>query len=271
MAMESPSPPPPAWVVLLTFVIAAFAILVTSIFAGLLLHSLDPDVPPIEALRGIRGLIAGALASSTALVFTLAVASRGLTLARLRLVPGRETGLHLVVAIVGVLAFGQALDSATVLVGLADRGSVSVIRKALLGVSGSDLFLAVVTIGLFAGAAEEVFFRGYMQSMLRERWRPWMAIAVTSFCFGALHLDVVHGPLAALLGLYLGFVADRTGSALPAIACHVVNNVVYTILTAVIGSFGGRGLQLALGAASAVVFVACVAWLRHSLPRSSRC
>ena len=263
--MESSSPPP-VWAVLLTFVIAAFAVLVTSMFAGLLLHSLDPDVPPAEALQGLRGLIAGGLASSTALVFTLAMATRGLTLARLRLLPGRETGVDLVAAIVGVLALGQALDSGTTLAGLAEHGSMSIIRKALYGASGPDLFLTVVTIGVVAGAAEEVFFRGYMQSMLRERWRPWLAILVTSACFGALHLDIVHSPLATLLGVYLGFVAERTGSALPAVACHVVNNGVYIVLTAVGGSFAGRDVNLALGISGAVVFVGCVAWFVRSAP-----
>lgn len=267
--MESSSPPP-AWAVLLTFVIATFAVLVTSVFAGLLLHSLDPDLSAAEVLQGLRGLIAGGLASSTALAFTLAVATRGLTRARLRLVPGRETGADLVTAIVGVLSLGQMLDSATTLAGLSERGSMSIIRKALYGTSGPELFLAVVTIGVVASAAEEVFFRGYMQSMLRERWQPWLAIVVTSACFGALHLDVVHSLLAALLGLYLGFVTERTGSALPAVVCHVVNNGTYIVLTAVIGSFGGRDLNLALGLGGAVVFVGCVAWLVRAFPTFPR-
>ena len=271
MATESPSPPPPTWAVLVTFVIATFAIVVTSLFAGLLLHSLDPDVPPLETLQGLRGLIAGGLASSTALVLTLVGAARGLTLARLRLVPGRETGRDLVVAIVGVLSLGQALDSATLLTGLAERGSsMPVIRKALGGISGPDLFVAVVTIGVLAGVAEEMFFRSYMQSMLRERWRPWIAVLITSACFGVLHLDVVHGPLAMVLGLYLGFVTERAGSALPAVTCHVVNNAVFIVLTAVVGSLGGRELNLALGSGATVVFIGCVAWLRGSLEASPR-
>jgi membrane protease YdiL (CAAX protease family) len=235
-----------------------------SVFAGLLLHALDPDVPLLQSLQGVRGLIASALASSGALIFTVSMATRGLSLARLRLVPGRESGADIVVAILGVLSLGQALDSLTTLVRLADQGSMSVIRKALYGVSGQELFLCVVTLGIVAGAAEEIFFRGYMQSMLAERWRPTHAVLVTALCFGALHLDVVHGPLAAVLGLYLGFVTERTGSALPAIVCHIVNNTVYTVLTATVGSFGGAGLNAGLGVAGLVLFLGSVAWLRRS-------
>jgi membrane protease YdiL (CAAX protease family) len=244
------------------FLLAAFAILITSVFAGIVLHSLDPDVPPVEALQGLKGLIAGALASSTALVFTLTFAARGFTLARLRLVPGRETGVDLAVAVIGVLTLGQALDSATTLAGLGTHGSMSAIRRALHGAPGPELFLAVVTIGILAGAAEELFFRGYMQSMFRERWGARRAVLVTALCFGVLHLDPVHAPLAVALGVYLGYLTERTGSALPAMACHVVNNAVYTVITALVGSYGGREVNLALGAGAAVVFVLCIVRLQ---------
>lgn len=267
---ETSAPTPPVWAVFATFLAAAFAILVASVFAGMVLHSLDPDVPPVEALQGLKGLIAGALASSTALIFTLSFAARGFTLARLRLVPGRERGVDIAAAMIGVLALGQTLDSATTLAGLGDHGSMSVIRRALLGASGPELFLAVITIGVLAGAAEETFFRGYMQSLLRERWRPALAVAVTALCFGGLHLDPIHAPLAVALGVYLGFLTERTGSALPAVACHVVNNAVYTVITALVGTTGGREVTLILGGVAAPVFVGCILWLRWSLPASPK-
>jgi membrane protease YdiL (CAAX protease family) len=253
-----------------TFLLAAFAILVTSVFAGMVLHSLDPDVPLIEALQGLKGLIAGALATSTALVITLTVAARGFTLARLRLVPGRETGFDLAVAVVGVLSLGQALDSATTLAGLGSGGSMSAIRRALQGASGPELFLAVVTIGILAGVAEELFFRSYMQSMFRERWDARLAVLVTAVCFGVLHLDPVHAPLAVALGIYLGYLTERTASALPAMVCHVVNNAVYTVITAVVGSYGGRDINLVLGGVAAVVFVLCILRLQSSLSTAPR-
>jgi membrane protease YdiL (CAAX protease family) len=264
----SPPPTPPVWVVLRTFLLAAVTILAASIVAGMVLHSLEPDRPPIETLQGLRGLIAGALASASALILTLGISARRMTLARLRLVPGRERGRDLVAAAIGVLALGQALDSATTLIGLSDHGSMAVIRRALQGASGPELFFAVIAIGIVAGAAEEVFFRGYMQSMLRERWRPALAIVVTSVCFGALHLDLLHAPLAIALGVYLGFVTERAGSALPAVVCHIVNNAVYTLLTAMVGSWEGRDLHVWLGIAGFLAFAGCVVFLRRSLPES---
>jgi membrane protease YdiL (CAAX protease family) len=258
-------PRPHVGVVFVVYVFAFLMIVVASILAATLLQAMELDGSEADVIHGLPGLLAGGLASSVALALTAVLATRGMSATRLRLVPGRETGRHVVMMIVGVLTLGQALDSLSVLVGISERGSMLAIRRALSGTSGPDLFFAVIVIGLLAGSAEEVFFRGYMQSLLRERWRWWIAILVTSACFGLLHLDAIHTPLAFVLGLYLGFVAELAGSALPAMACHVVNNAVFTILTAVIGSVPGIWPNVVLLAACVIAFGVCVVWLTRSL------
>ena len=72
-------------------------------------------------------------------------------------------------AVVGMLALGQTLDSLTELAGLAQHGNMAMIRSALAQVAGPDLFLAVLIVGVMAGSAEEIFFRGYMQTRLAQR------------------------------------------------------------------------------------------------------
>ena len=116
-----------------------------------------------------------------------------------------------------------------------------------------------------APLAEEIFFRGFMLTRLREHWGGRRAIVATAACFGVLHVDPngIHMLLAFVMGLYLGFVAERTGSTLPAIACHVVNNVVYTLQTALGGTLEGRASNAALATGCLVLFVACLAWLRR--------
>jgi len=162
---------------------------------------------------------------------------------------------------VGTLALGQVLDSATMLAGLGNRGAMAVIRRAIEGAAGPELFAAVVVIGVLAGSAEEVFFRGYMQGRLRERWGPALAVIVTSVAFGLLHFDWIHGVLALALGLWLGFVTERAGSALPAVVSHVVNNVVFTVLTATVGTLQDRTLNMGLLTGSAGIFFACSFWI----------
>ena len=167
---------------------------------------------------------------------------RPLTPARLRLLPGWETGVTLAVMVLGVLALGQALESLTIVIGLGDSPTLVLIRRLLEGTAGPDLFGAVVVLGLIASTAEEIFFRGYMQSRLREHWSPRAAVVTTSAAFGVLHFDpsLVHIVFAFALGLYLGYIVEATGSALPAIACHIVNNVLYTLQTALGITLQGR-------------------------------
>jgi len=38
------------------------------------------------------------------------------------------------------------------------------------------------------------------------------------------------------LGVYLGWLTELTGSALPAVVCHVINNALFTMLTALWGT-----------------------------------
>jgi membrane protease YdiL (CAAX protease family) len=254
------------WHVFATYLAAVAGIFATTGIAVEVLHSVYPDVPELTLVRTLPGLLAGSLAASSGLLLTLMLVVRPLDPVRFRLLPGGETGSTLAAAVLGLLALGQALDSLTVLLGLDARGSLQLIRRALEGTTGPDLFGAVVVLGVVAGASEEIFFRGYMQARLREHWPPALSVIATSVSFAALHVDVsaVHMVLALALGLYLGFVAEATGSTLPCIVCHVVNNVLYTLQTALGFNIVGRDANLIAVVAGGAVFVACALWVRHT-------
>ena len=266
--------PPPApgglrerlWPVFAAYVLAFVTIVLFSIVAAGVVRSLYPDVPESQVFDGLPGLLAGGIASSAGLLVTVLAVARPFEPAGLRLLPGVESGRALVVMLVGMLALGQALDSLTVLAGLGQHGTLVAIRKALEGAVGPELFLAVLVIGVLAGTAEELFFRAYMQTRLGERLRPALAVCVTSAGFAFLHLEWLHALLAFVLGLYLGWITERAGSALPAIACHVVNNALFTILTALFGVVEAVPVNAALLTGGVLVFAACIVWLRRALP-----
>jgi membrane protease YdiL (CAAX protease family) len=253
------------WPVFAAWLLAFVAIVVFSAFAAAILAAMYPDVPPAALLRELPGLLAGASASSLALMLTLLLITRSFHPAQLRLLPGRETGRDLVVMILGMLALGQALDSLTVLVGLGRHGALWDARRTLAGIAGEELFVAVLVIGPVAGAAEELFFRGFMQTRLRERWPPRGAVLATAACFAIMHVEWLHALLAFALGLYLGFITELAGSALPAVASHVVNNMLFTLVTALGGTvlaFWPNVVLLVIGAA---VFAGCLLQMRRML------
>jgi len=259
---------PRVWPVFVAYLVAVVTIILVSLVALGMLRVANPDVPDTELLSGTAGLIAGGLASSMALVLTVILVAQPFETAALRLRPGREMGADLAAAIVGMLSLGQALDSVTTLAGLGQRGTMPAIRRALTGAEGGELFAAVVVLGVIAGTAEELFFRAYMQTRLRAAWRPGPAILVTSTAFALLHMEWIHAAMAFVLGLYLGALTERVGSALPAIACHVANNCVFTVATALGGTVDDRRTHVVLLVASLAVFAGCAYVLVRRLPRS---
>lgn len=251
------------WRILAAYLVAVVTLVCLNVLALAVLHDLYSDYPEADIVLGLPGLIAGGLANSAALLLTVLVVARPLGPESLRLRPGRETGWVLGLMIVGTLALSQMLDSLVWFSGVDERGSLAMIRRALEGAAGSDLFVAVVVIGPIAGAAEEVFFRGYMQSALARVWPAWLAVVVTAGAFGLLHFDWIQSPLTFLLGLWLGAITERAGSALPAVAAHVINNMVFTVLTAVGGIVQGVAPVLVTGVVAAGVVTGCALALRR--------
>jgi membrane protease YdiL (CAAX protease family) len=262
------SPRMAVWRVFATYVAAVAGIFAASGVAILALKAMFPDVADQALLQSLPGLIAGSLASSTALLLTLLMIVQPSSPSALRLRPGWETGRALAVMVLGMLALGQFLDSLVWLVGWGERGSLVFVRRVLESAVGPDLFGAVLVFGLIAGVSEEIFFRGFMLARLREHWGGPRAIVATAACFGVLHVDPngIHMALAFVMGLYLGFVVERTGSTLPAIVCHVVNNVVYTLQTALGGTLVDRASNAVVAAACVLLLLACLAWLRRAAP-----
>ncbi len=79
--------------------------------------------------------------------------------------------------------------------------------------------------------AEEAAFRGaVLRSLLGSMKSHWAAIAISAAAFAIVHGNPVQMPHAFLVGLLLGWMYYRTGSILPGVVLHWVNNtVVYAV------------------------------------------
>ena len=88
----------------------------------------------------------------------------------------------------------------------------------------------ILSIALLAPILEELLFRGAIQGQLQESgMRPWTAILVSSLIFGVVHMNPAQIPFAFLLGMMFGWLYYRTGSLLPGIVGHVLNNSIASI------------------------------------------
>jgi membrane protease YdiL (CAAX protease family) len=251
---------------LLGYAVAFVATIVVSLLALAILFPVQGDEDTERVFEQLPVLLVGGVVSSAVLTLTALGAAGSPRRQRLRLVPAGVSAGVVLVMVLGVLTLGQALESLSFVLGVGEGGSMGMFRRVLTGISGVPLLLAVLVIGILAPFAEELFFRGFIQTRFRERWPVGPAIVVSAVCFAALHLEWVHATLAFVLGLYLGFVTEAAGSIRPAILCHLVNNTASTLLTAAFGSVTGFWPHLFLASLTTAVFIVSVMVLRSMLP-----
>jgi membrane protease YdiL (CAAX protease family) len=164
------------------------------------------------------------------------------------------TGAVVALAI-GTLGLSQAVNGLLELRGALEGSVVVGISRGLQHAQGWSLVVAFFGTAVAPAIGEELLCRGLLQRNLARRVGPFIAIVTASLFFGWLHRELVHGAIAASIGLYLGLAAHWGDSTRPAIAGHGLNN-----FAALLGSAGilqlrapivlsiGLGLGLAVGA-----------------------
>ncbi len=93
-----------------------------------------------------------------------------------------------------------------------------------------SFILMLLCVGILPALLEEFAIRGVILGALRKKFSDTSAIVISSVLFGILHGNLQQIPFATLLGLLLAYTTIYTGSLLPAVLIHAVNNTVSVIL-----------------------------------------
>ena len=94
-----------------------------------------------------------------------------------------------------------------------------------LFISMSHNIFGVLSIAIVVPILEEFLFRGAIEGhLLRKGWSPKWAILVSALIFGIIHGNPAQIPFAFLIGLLFGWLYYRTGSLVPGIVGHIINN-----------------------------------------------
>ncbi|HET6428636.1 MAG TPA: CPBP family intramembrane glutamic endopeptidase [Phycisphaerae bacterium] len=93
--------------------------------------------------------------------------------------------------------------------------------------------LIVLGAVVMAPLAEEVMFRGLLQSLLRRHCpNPWWAIGITSAIFAFSHLGLYRDwPALFILSVALGYNYERTGRLIAPIGLHALFNAASIAIT----------------------------------------
>jgi hypothetical protein len=93
----------------------------------------------------------------------------------------------------------------------------------------------VVAAGFAAPVMEELVFRGALTGGLMKKNKPYLAIIIGAACFSLMHMNPEQTVYQFLLGCVAGSVAYCSGSVIPAIIVHFVNNATALALSFVQG------------------------------------
>ena len=138
--------------------------------------------------------------------------------------------------------------------------------------------LGIMVTVVMAPLVEELLFRGAIQGHLLRTWKsPVLSILTSSLIFGLVHGNPAQIPFAFVIGLALGWMYYMTGSLVPGIFMHFINNgsaVLFFFISndaesgmiSTFGMYGAAGLAL-LGF---VVTIFCVGAVRSLMKGNTR-
>lgn len=230
-----PEPPPsrdpggPGWPLWTAFVALITAFVLGNVLGGIVYgiadaSGYDVDDPPAGYLMAANLVFQGSLLAS-ALMFARFYG--GVSAAKLGLRPVRFlTGLTwAAAALIAYYVFQAVWISA---LGLENESDEITDRLEADPSTATVVGIAIFAV-VIAPIVEEVFFRGFVFGALRSSMPPVAAAAGTGLLFGGVH--AFGSPIGflvplAMLGFLLSLLYWKTGSLLPCIALHVVNNSV---------------------------------------------
>ena len=136
----------------------------------------------------------------------------------------------------------------------------------------------IISIAIMAPLVEELLFRGAIQGhLLRKGMKPVYAILIASAVFGIVHMNPIQIPFAFAIGLIFGWLYYRTGSVVPGIIGHFINNSIACIQMATLTEeefntktieWLGAGPTYALFAISFAVMIGMFLYLKKHLPEA---
>lgn len=117
-----------------------------------------------------------------------------------------------------------------------EQSTVLELKKAKEHSYPSFLIL-VITTSFIVPICEEILFRGYLQSFLRNIFPKAIAIIIASCIFSLFHFSSSQGasnlvilPSLFFLSLYLGFIFEKWGTLAAPIGLHMAFNFISTMM-----------------------------------------
>lgn len=133
--------------------------------------------------------------------------------------------------------------------------------------SGGWIVPAFIVIAILPAIFEELMFRGLLLNCCENGMGSIRAILVTGFCFSLFHASPEQTVYQFIAGCTFAFLVVRSGSILPSVIMHFINNALIVILNAcnLFDASGSLAMSttgfIILTVFSAISFVGAIVWL----------
>ena len=133
------------------------------------------------------------------------------------------------IAAVGMALLGFAVNNLITMTGLV--GVSAGFERANTAFFGGTVLYELLGSCLLIPVAEELIFRGVVFKRLKLYIGAVPAMVLSALIFGIMHVNLVQFLYAAVLGLFLAFVLEKTGLVSMAVLGHITANVIAIIRT----------------------------------------
>ncbi len=94
---------------------------------------------------------------------------------------------------------------------------------------GHNFWIALAVVAFTPAICEEMMFRGFILSGFRSKYNKWTAIVMSSFIFGVYHTSLIRLVPTMMLGICFAMIVYYTGSIIPAMMMHCLNNAIAVV------------------------------------------
>lgn len=127
-----------------------------------------------------------------------------------------------------------------------------------------------IAICILAPVLEEMLFRGIILRSFLQQYERWPAIAGSAALFGFAHMNLYQYIGATIMGMFLGWLYERSRSLLPCIALHAVYNTLCVLARASRLDNGTGEFPVAFWPAAVLLGLAGFSMLRRMLVAPAR-
>ncbi len=214
-----------------------FFVLDIPLLAALLISASSDTMPPLPVIAGLavfqNAFFIAAALYVVAIKYRLPLSHIGLgagswprrlaqgTAASIGAVLSNTIGQNVTVFVLGMVMGQQAATD------LVTREEVGTPVYRLLPQLHRPLEIAavVVLVAVIVPVGEELFFRGLTFGVLRRMMNRHVAVVTSALFFASAHLLPVEFLPILILGMILAYLYDYTGSLIPGMIAHGVNNL----------------------------------------------